>query len=169
MDRIVGGSNAVAGQFPHQVSLRSAGNFHFCGGSVINNRWVLSAAHCTIGRTLANTVVVLGSLFTQSGGIAHQSSAIINHPQYNANLISNDVSVVQTATTITFTAAVQPIEMGSAFVGVQSAVASGWGQTSVRFFLLILLNYNNLIKKNYLFYRIQDQHQTIYNSSQHKL
>lgn len=43
---IVGGSTAATGQFPHQVSLRSSGNAHFCGGFVINNRWVGSAAHC---------------------------------------------------------------------------------------------------------------------------
>lgn len=83
---------------------------------------------------MANTVVVVGTIFLNSGGLAHTSSLIINHPEYNANLISNDVSVVQTATTITFTAAVQPIEMGSAFVGGSvTSVASGWGQTSVRF------------------------------------
>lgn len=84
---------------------------------------------------MANTVVVVGTIFLNSGGLAHASSAIINHPQYNANLISNDVSVVQTASVITFTAVVQPIEMGSDFVGGSvSAVASGWGQTSVSFF-----------------------------------
>lgn len=140
MDRIVGGQNAGTNQFPHQASLRSAGNFHFCGASVINNRWALSAAHCTVGRTLANTRVIVGTNFLNSGGIAHTVSAIVNHPQYNANLISNDVSVVQTATTITFTPSVQPIGMGTAFVGGgTSATASGWGQTSVSLFLIILI------------------------------
>lgn len=33
--RIVGGSNAALGQFPYQVSLRTAANSHFCGGSII--------------------------------------------------------------------------------------------------------------------------------------
>jgi secreted trypsin-like serine protease len=42
---IVGGSNAGTTQFPHQVSLRSGANAHFCGGFIINNRWVGSAAH----------------------------------------------------------------------------------------------------------------------------
>lgn len=34
--RIVGGSNAALGQFPYQVSMRTAANSHFCGGSIIN-------------------------------------------------------------------------------------------------------------------------------------
>lgn len=45
---IVGGSTAAAGQFPHMASLRSTGNTHFCGGFIINNRWIGSVAHCKI-------------------------------------------------------------------------------------------------------------------------
>lgn len=138
--RIVGGSNANEGQIPYQVSLRTAGNFHFCGGSILNNRWVLSAAHCTVGQTLANTQVIVGSLFTQSGGIAHQVSAIVNHQDYDANWISNDVSVVQTATVIVFTPNVQPIALGSEYLGAGVlATASGWGQTTVSLILFKFL------------------------------
>lgn len=115
--RIVGGSNANLGQFPYQVSLRTAANFHFCGGSIINNRWVLSAAHCTIGRAQNSVRVVVGTVLLNSGGQTHVSSRIVNHPSYNANTIANDVSVVQTATVIGFNTNVQAITLGSAQVG----------------------------------------------------
>jgi trypsin len=128
---IVGGSNAALGQFPHQVSLRSSGNAHFCGGFIINNRWVGSAAHCTIGRTVANTVSVVGTVSRTAGGVSHSSARIVNHPSYNGNTLANDISLVQTASTIAFTSAVQPITLGSATVGGGvSSTASGWGQTS---------------------------------------
>lgn len=44
-DRIVGGERAEKGQFPYQVSLRRSGS-HWCGGSILNRRFILTAGHC---------------------------------------------------------------------------------------------------------------------------
>ena len=43
-DKIVGGYECQKHSQPHTVSLNSG--YHFCGGSLVNENWVVSAAHC---------------------------------------------------------------------------------------------------------------------------
>nr|AAV84209.1 chymotrypsin [Culicoides sonorensis] len=127
--RIVGGSNAALGQFPYQVSLRTPSGFHFCGGSIYSNRWIVTAAHCIVGDSPSNVRVAVGTIYTGQG-IIHAVSRLTPHPNYNSNLLTNDIGLVQTSTTISFTTTVQPIALGSTSVGGGvTAVASGWGNT----------------------------------------
>ncbi len=49
--RILNGEDASPLEFPWQASLRSRNrpDFHFCGGTLISDLWVLTAAHCLGG------------------------------------------------------------------------------------------------------------------------
>ncbi|XP_059622747.1 chymotrypsin-2-like [Phlebotomus argentipes] len=126
---IVGGQNAVAGQFPHMASLRSTANSHFCGGFIVNNRWVVSAAHCTINRTPANTWIVVGALQLSTGGTNVFTSAVVNHPNYTPSTLANDISLLQSRDVIATSATVQPLAVGSEHVGGNlQATAAGWGR-----------------------------------------
>lgn len=74
--RIVGGEDAQPNQFPYMASLRRrSSNNHFCAGSIVNNFWVLTAAHCTIDETILSIEVAVGSLQIK-GGTNHRLQAI---------------------------------------------------------------------------------------------
>lgn len=133
--RIVGGWNAALGQFPHQVAIRLAnGNYH-CGGSILSQNYILSAAHCFSRYTLnpANIRVAVGTIRRVNDGVVYSVSAILNHPQYDAQSFFNNIAILRTATPILFNSAnIRAINLPTrpAADGLPLAV-SGWGQTGV--------------------------------------
>lgn len=92
--------------------------------------WLL-AAHCTSGRSHNGILIVVGTNFLNSGGQSITSLRIVSHPSYHASTLANDVSVVQTATVITFTSTVQPAILGIQEIGAVNAIVTGWGATTV--------------------------------------
>lgn len=59
------------------------GQFHICGGFILNKHWVGSAAQCLTGQTTQNTVVAVGTL-TIVGGTSYNLNQIEMHKNYNA-------------------------------------------------------------------------------------
>lgn len=129
--KIVGGVSVSIASRPFQVSLRDLSNAYFCGGAILSNRWVLSAAHCVIGKTDTSVLVVAGTSTLTSGGAFYTSSKVICHPNYAFSSFGYDIAMIKTAANIAFNANVAPanLPMAAAGGGV-SAVVSGWGQTS---------------------------------------
>ncbi|XP_058128376.1 chymotrypsin-2-like [Anopheles ziemanni] len=126
--RIVGGQNAAPNQFPYQASLRDANMGHFCGGTIINNCYILSAAHCDPDGTDTKFVVV-GSIFLDNGGVTHEVVRVINHPDYNDDTLENDINLMRVSPYITYTAAVQPMPIAAHFAESGDGIVSGWGST----------------------------------------
>ncbi|CAH2267890.1 trypsin, alkaline A-like [Pararge aegeria] len=135
--RIVGGSVTSINQYPMAVSMLYAfsGSNHrqACGGSILNNRSVLSAAHCTHGDPASRWRMRVGSTNANSGGLVLNSARIINHPQYNTRTTDNDVCVIQAASNIGSSATIRPGNIAGANYNLpdNAAVwAMGWGRTS---------------------------------------
>ncbi|XP_046820253.1 chymotrypsin-2-like [Vespa crabro] len=129
--KIVGGSAAEEGQFPHQASLRIKKK-HFCGGSILNKRWILTAAHCLAGLDASRIAIVLGTNTLDKGGNLYQANMTIAHEEYNPRKIKNDIGLIKVDKDIEFTDKIKPINLPTEnYKKIDSYVTlSGWGRTS---------------------------------------
>ena len=102
--QIIGGSIAPDGKWRAQVALVAASisdSFlaHFCGGSVLAARWVLTAAHCLETVSDPSRVEVLaGTQSLSSGGVRHKIAAIYMHPDYNDRTLDFDIALIKLET-----------------------------------------------------------------------
>ncbi|KAK2542035.1 Tmprss9 [Columba livia] len=130
--RIVGGTDASRGEIPWQVSLREDSR-HFCGATVIGERWLLSAAHCfneTHSEEIEAYVGTTSLNGTDESGVKVNVTRVIQHPLYNPIMLDYDVAVLELATPLVFTKHIQPICLPTAaqeFPVGKKCVISGWG------------------------------------------
>ncbi|KAL5291649.1 hypothetical protein ACFFRR_010822 [Megaselia abdita] len=140
--RILGGNTAAPKQFPYQVgiSTKKNGGFYWCGGSVLSDKWVLTAAHCVVGE-IDSLLLIFGAIDRQNPYEVGQSrqniskfedGQIIVHPLYNPSKISNDVALVRLPQKLEFSDYIQPVKLPSsnryATFTNSPAVLSGWGK-----------------------------------------
>lgn len=132
--KIVGGYEAAPGQFTYQVSLqRDVDHYHFCGGTIISSKTVVTAAHCKVDYVeLPNMRVMAGAInIHDPNAQRHVVSQFIIHPEYNSSLITSDIAVVIIEDTFEFNDLVQPINLVNRIVPPYEGgvVTSGWGYT----------------------------------------
>uniref|UniRef100_A0A8C3UNW4 Chymotrypsin like n=1 Tax=Catharus ustulatus TaxID=91951 RepID=A0A8C3UNW4_CATUS len=130
-ERIVNGQNAVPGSWPWQVSLQTRTGSHFCGGSLINQYWVVTAAHCNFNPL--SHVVVLGEYSLASSSEAVQVKTAITNPGWNPNTMNNDITLLRLSTPAQLGSRVSTICLPPANLVLPSnawAVTTGWGRTN---------------------------------------
>lgn len=110
--QIVGGAPAAPGEWPWQVALVFGGETdlfqnQFCGGSLINKQWVLTAGHCVTENdgsvTPINGLDVVAGIHNLVSGLGFQRSTvdqIIRHPLYDDATLDNDIALLKLDTPI---------------------------------------------------------------------
>ncbi|XP_076748619.1 trypsin-1-like [Xylocopa sonorina] len=133
--RIVNGENAKPGEIPYQVSLQYRdSSFHFCGGSVLNENYVITAAHCVSGNTASAIKVVAGTidLSKPEQGSEHSVKKIIVHENYDEdNSWLNDIALLKVETPFVKSnqVAFVPLPLSDADIPANTlATVSGWGR-----------------------------------------
>lgn len=127
--RISGGNPAPMGAFPFQVSLRHTTNTHFCGGALISDRWVLTAASCVYNKLTSQLLIVVGADSIWDGTI-YGCENITLHERFDSITLANDIAVVKTNRDVYYTTFVAPTPYYKFSTSCNlAAVTSGWGDT----------------------------------------
>uniref|UniRef100_F1SNW5 Peptidase S1 domain-containing protein n=1 Tax=Sus scrofa TaxID=9823 RepID=F1SNW5_PIG len=134
--QIVGGSPARARKWPWQVSLQ-VNDQHMCGGSLIANRWVLTAAHCILGHV--EYTVKMGDIHLMNlSGMAVKIPVrdIVIHKYYNpVGLIENDIALALLDFPVNYSSHIQPVCLPEKTFMVQADTecwVTGWGKVDER-------------------------------------
>uniref|UniRef100_A0A8C6TH08 Peptidase S1 domain-containing protein n=1 Tax=Neogobius melanostomus TaxID=47308 RepID=A0A8C6TH08_9GOBI len=123
-----GGQPAPEGAWPWQVSIHRGGG-HICGGSLINNLWVLSAAHCF----QRDNTVYIGRQSQENANaneVRRTIVEVINHESFNNSTLDNDIALLKMAFTVTFTNYIRPVCLAASGSTVHAGTDSwttGWG------------------------------------------
>ncbi|KAK9402253.1 TMPRSS7: Transmembrane protease serine 7 [Crotalus adamanteus] len=138
--RIVGGEESRPGKWPWQASLQLGTSGHICGGSVISNRWLVSAAHCfqdseSIRYSIASGWTAYMGIksinkYSNNQAVMRSIKRIIVHPNYDQYVSDYDIALLEMEAPVFFTELVQPIcLLSSPRVFIYGAVCyvTGWG------------------------------------------
>ncbi|XP_030750144.1 chymotrypsin-1-like [Sitophilus oryzae] len=132
--RIVNGTDAEEGEFPFAVSLRYKSR-HTCGGTILNEKYILSAAHCVCNNqeprnsSYYSIQYGLNKIFPEPINTINISKIYCN--QFNSEALIYDSAVLELESPLPDNESWKPVKLAENFVTAepQNGLIIGWGKT----------------------------------------
>ncbi|XP_048248347.1 atrial natriuretic peptide-converting enzyme-like isoform X1 [Haliotis rufescens] len=137
--RIVGGDEVRPGTWPWLVSLHGgSGQKFFCGGSVINELFILTAAHCIGGGGVPFLQWTIQAGHTRKDTYSRyrqvrKGQKFFTYPGYNHYTVENDIAIIKLDEPLTFSDYLRPIclpKQGQLIPVGTRCISAGWGKSS---------------------------------------
>ncbi|XP_071389683.1 serine protease 33 [Centroberyx affinis] len=133
-NRIVGGMDASDGAWPWQVDIQTKSSGHVCGGSIISEYWVLSAAHCFPNPFDVGSYIIYAGRYQLNGFNPYQSTHSVSRVVIPSDYVEphqgSDMALVRLSSPVTWSDRVRPICLPNSdtlFPGGMPCYVTGWG------------------------------------------
>ncbi|XP_051522223.1 coagulation factor IX [Myxocyprinus asiaticus] len=133
--RIVGGQLQGQGGSPWQVLLRRADEYGFCGGSLINERWVVTAAHCLQQAPDHVTIGDYDKMRPDKDEQKIKVEKVVLHPHFHEYTFDSDIALLYLSKPVTRGPYATPACLPNALLAErllkpgEHGLVSGWGAT----------------------------------------
>ncbi|KAM5207525.1 kallikrein-7-like [Hipposideros larvatus] len=126
-ERIINGGPCPKGSRPWQVALLSGSQIH-CGGVLVNEMWVLTAAHCKMNEY---TVYVGSNRLNNRRAQKIRARRSFVHPNYSTQTHVNDIMLVKLSSRARLSSSVRKVNLPSRCEpSGTTCTVSGWGTTT---------------------------------------